>query len=302
MLLFVTPLFAQDKHYKDFVQLLNNSDTATIASYIKKWENEKGKTADVYAAWFNYYILKKRSEPILFTSSQPKGESLAVVDSTGNAVAYFGDLGMHSVNLNLAINTINEGIQKFPDRADLAFGKTRILFSSGEYDMALKELHRVLDRSVENNNKWKWSSDVSIPDGMKMLTETFHGYFSELYNEKLDSVAMVLVDDVLAHYPENVYFLNNKSALLSVNGKDKEALAILEKIHGIDPSDEIVIINIAFLNKKFGNKKEAKKILQKTAWKQKRGIEISRGGSVERFIINKNEEALKSFLVFFIEC
>ena len=129
--------------------------------------------------------------------------------------------------------------------------------------MALKELHRVLDRSVENNNKWKWSSDVSIPDGMKMLTETFHGYFSELYNEKLDSVEMVLVDDVLAHYPENVYFLNNKSVLLSVNGKDKEALVILEKIHVIDPSDEIVISNIAFINMKFGNKKEAKKYYEK---------------------------------------
>ena len=48
-----------------------------------------------------------------------------------------------------------------------------------------------------------------------------------------------------------------------MNGKDKEALAILEKIHGIDPSDEIVIINIAFLNKKFGNKKEAKKYYKK---------------------------------------
>ena len=263
MLLFVTPLFAQDKYHDEFVQLLNNSDTATIASYIKKWENEKGKTADVYAAWFNYYILKKRSEPILFTDSQPKGESLAVVDSTGNAVAFLGDLGMHSVNLNLAINTINEGIQKFPDRADLAFGKTRILFSSGEYDMALKELHRVLDRSVENNNRWKWSSDVSIPDGMKMLTETFHGYFSELYNEKLDSVAMVLVDDVLAHYPENVYFLNNKGALLAMSGNEKEALGFFEKIHVIDPSDEIVISNIAFLNKKFGNKKEAKKYYKK---------------------------------------
>jgi len=259
LLLFVTPLFAQDKHYKDFVQLLNSSDTATIASYIKKWENEKGKTADVYAAWFNYYILKKRSEPILFTSSQPKGESLAVVDSTSNAVAYFGDLGMHSVNLNLAIKTIDEGIQKYPDRVDLAFGKTRILFSCGEYDMALKELHRVLDRSVENNNRWKWSGDEAIQDGMTMLTDSYQGYFAELYDDKLDSLAMALVDDFLAHYPESVYFLNNKGALLAMSGNEKEALGFFEKIHVIDPSDEIVISNIAFINMKFGNKKEAKK-------------------------------------------
>lgn len=259
MLLFVTPLFAQDKYYDEFVQLLNNSDTATIASYIDKWEKEKGKTADVYAAWFNYYILKKRSEPILFTPSQPKGESLAVVDSTGNAVAYFGDLGMHSVNLNLAIKTINEGILKYPDRADLAFGKTHVLLSCGEYDMALQELHRVLDRSVENNNKWKWSGDEAIKDGMTMLADSYQDYFTELYNNKLDSLAMTLVDDFLAHYPENVYFLNNKGALLAMSGNEKEALGFFEKIHKISPSDEIVISNIAYIHKKFGNKKEAKK-------------------------------------------
>lgn len=67
---------------------------------------------------------------------------------------------------------------------------------------------------------------------------------------------MVLVDDVLAHYPDNVYFLNNKGALLANNGKEKEALAVFMKIHKINPTDDIVTSNIAYINMQLGNKGE----------------------------------------------
>ena len=70
---------------------------------------------------------------------------------------------------------------------------------------------------------------------------------------------MVLVDDVLAHYPDNVYFLNNKGALLANNGKEKEALAVFMKIHKINLTDDIVTSNIAYINMQLGNKGEARK-------------------------------------------
>lgn len=249
-----------DEYYTKFVEILNKQDTAEVASYIKKWEKAKGKTADIYVAWFNYYLLKKNYDPISISTDVPEGKGFALRDSVGKTVGYISESGMStSENLNMAIKTLGEGIKNFPDRIDMAFGLIHTLLSYSQYDLAMKEVHRVLERSLVNKNIWKWSSDTPAQGKEDFLIECLHDYFTQLYEVQQDSLAMVLVDDVLAHYPDNVYFLNNKGALLANNGKEKEALAVFMKIHKINPTDDIVTSNIAYINMQLGNKGEARK-------------------------------------------
>ncbi len=261
-LLVVYVAYGESKYYEKYEKLVDAKDTAALAKLIPEWEKAEGSTGDVYAAWFNYYVLCHMVDGVSLTKIQPEGEALALQDSTGNIAAY---LGGHTIvfetGMKLGLAKINEGIAKYPDRLDLAFGKVHLLLDQYRYDEALKELHRVLDRSVVNKNQWKWTND-GIPykpgDGQVWFRSCLQDYFTQLYNQNLDSVALAFADDVIQHYPKSVYFLSNKAAIYSQTGKVKEALDIFVKVHELDPSDDIVTYNIAFLNEKIDKKKSIK--------------------------------------------
>ena len=74
---------------------------------------------------------------------------------------------------------------------------------------------------------------------------------------------MSFVGHVLKNYPKNIYFLNNKAALLSVKGEKQEALKVLLQLYQLAPDDDIVVANIATLSKETGNKKQAEEFYKK---------------------------------------
>jgi len=231
--------------------MLVNPDTLEMKNLITEWEMQEGKTADVYAAWFNYFLLTGRNSGLSISTAQPNGEALVLEDSTGNVAGYITGKDIYGKEeTEKSIRVINEGINKYPDRLDLSFGKVRFLMTQYAYKEALEELHRVLDHSLKNGNKWLWTHNESIPtDGQTLLRNSLQDYFAELYNASEYTLAMELIDDVLKHYPRSIYFLNNKVALYYQKGDIKKALEISIKSHEIDPTDEIIISNIALLYK-----------------------------------------------------
>ncbi len=261
----------QSKYYDRCKELIHARDTAGLAKLIPEWEKAEGSIGDVYAAWLNYYLLTDISENLSLTTVKPNGQALALQDSTGKVTGYLGGQTTYGdKGLKLGLAKIDEGIAKYPDRVDLSFGKVHVLLSQYFYEDALKELHRVLDRSLVNKNEWKWTGDESPAndgEGQLFLRSCMQDYFTQLYNRQLDSLAMVFVDDVLQHYPKSVYFLNNKAAIYAQNGKTKEALDMFLKIHALDPSDDLVTLNIGLLYRAI-DKKKAKSYLSKVAKSQ----------------------------------
>lgn len=258
--------FGQSAYYEKYQNLAHSGDTVGLAKLIPEWEKAEGSTGDVYAAWFNYYLLTDMSDCLSLTVSKPNGESIAFQDSTGKVAGYIGgQTTFGSRGMQLGLKKLDEGIAKYPDRVDLAFGKVHLLLNQYFFKDAVKELHRVLDRSLVNKNEWKWTHDESPAndgEGQLFLRSCMQDYFTQLYEQRQDSLAMVFVDDVILHYPKSVYFLNNKAALYAQNGKTKEALDMFLKIHELDPSDDLVTLNIGLLYRGI-DKKKAKSYLEK---------------------------------------
>ena len=127
----------------------------------------------------------------------------------------------------------------------------------------------MVDRSVINHQKWLWTNDKSTPsEAEDFFFSTLQSYFRQLYDAQEDAVNMAFVNHVLRSYPENIYFLNDKAALLTAKGEKNEALKVLLQLHNLAPNDDIVVANIATLSKEMGNKKQAiafyKKLLKST--------------------------------------
>ena len=123
---------------------------------------------------------------------------------------------------------------------------------------AVETLQKTIDRSVVNHQKWLWTNDKSTPSAPEdFFFSTLQDYFRQLYDAKEDIASTALVDEVLRCYPKNIYFLNDKGALLASQGKTEEALKVFLQLHELAPNDDIVTSNVAYLYKETGNKKQA---------------------------------------------
>jgi tetratricopeptide (TPR) repeat protein len=250
---------AQATYFDTYQKMVDKQDSLGLQKLIPEWETKEGVSGDTYAAWFNYYLLKATHATLQLTDKEPSGESFSFKDKNGKVVGYItGGDGYVGSSVDSALTKIEEGIQRFPDRLDLSFGKIHLLLSNLDYDAALKELHRVLNRSIINGNKWQWTNNEATPsEGQQFLRDCMQDYFSQLYDAQKNDAAMALTEDVLHHYPNSIYFLNDKVGLLAAANDFKQALEVGLKAHEIDPSDDIITINIAYSYQQLSDKKNA---------------------------------------------
>ena len=62
-------------------------------------------------------------------------------------------------DINNAISVIDEGINKFPNRLDMRFGKIYALGQLENWELFTEEVIRTVKYSKINNNKWTWTNN-----------------------------------------------------------------------------------------------------------------------------------------------
>ena len=262
--------WGQTDYYAHFQELLDKEDTVGLRTFIPEWEQKAGVSGDTYAAWYNLLVLEGTIADLQLIADTTAVAGLLMRDSLGNIVGTItGEPLYDPEKLVQAYQKIDEGIAKYPDRLDLWFGKVHVQLLENHANDAVETLKQVVDRSVINHQKWLWTNDKSTPsEAEDFFFSTLQSYFRQLYDAQEDAVNMASVNHVLRSYPENIYFLNDKAALLTAKGEKNEALKVLLQLHNLAPNDDIVVANIATLSKETGNKKQAiafyKKLLKST--------------------------------------
>lgn len=254
-LLYSVMVFGQQDYQQRFGDAFNKNDMVALKEILQEWGNRVPEDADWYAAWFNYCLLRSKEDIIQLSTEPLSGEedSLILTDSLGNEVGYmYGAVRTDSIWMKQAYDWIDKGIVKHSDRLDLRFGKMTTLFKEKEYDSFLSEAVQTLKRSVLNDNKWKWTNNEQIDtsEGKDVLLNSFQDYFGALFDTntpKTDSVAMVLVDEVLKLYPDNMKFRTDKATVYFLNGDYDNALEHYLSVWKDYPEDTILIANIAYV-------------------------------------------------------
>ena len=258
-------LSAQTSWYDRYSECINDSSLDYSRQVIEQWEQAEPKSADVYAAWFNYYIKKSMNEGIQLTSTPPQDgqDALELQGETGSPVyMYAGRMYVDSL-LTIAHEKIDKGISLYPNRLDLPFGKISVLFMLEDYEGVMSAIHQVIEQSHLNGNQWTWTLDSPVEDGEEIFKSSMQDYFTKLYNAELENEAMQMTEWLLQYYPNEIMFRSDKASLLAIKGNDDQALPLFLSIHDDSPDDYIVISNIAYLYKKKGDKKNALKYYRK---------------------------------------
>jgi hypothetical protein len=259
-------LFGQTNAEK-FKKLFATNDTAKIKLLLAEWEKANPNDPELYTAAINFYFSNSKQEIISIDNKQKANQSFQFTDSTGKVAGYINStLGYNPEKLSKAIKYANTGIEKFPDRLDIRFGKCYVLGEIGDYDNFTKEVIKTVEYSRVNKNNWLWAGNKKEEDGEKTLLETIQSYLKQLYDTEDDNLLpnMIQIGEATLKYYSNIEILSTTSVALMLTKNYDKGIEYLKLAEKINPKDFIVLNNIAQGYKLKGDKANAIKYYELT--------------------------------------
>ncbi len=257
---FSTILFGQTNQEK-FKALSANKDTSKIKSLLAEWERTNPNDPELYTSAMNFYFSNSKQEIISLNNEQKGKQSIQLTDSTGQVAGYLNsDMGFLPEKIAKANEYANKGIQKFPDRLDIRFGKCYLLQQIGDYENFTKEVIKTVEYSRINNNNWLWTGNKKQEDGEKFMLGAIQEYLKGLYDTEDDNLLPTMIeigDATIKYYKNSVEIFSTTAVALMLMKNYDKAIDYLKQAEKLNPKDFIVLNNIAHGYKLKGDKANA---------------------------------------------
>jgi len=227
----------------DFMKALNVNNLKLAEELLKAWDLDNANDPELYVAFFNFYTVKSMN---------------AVV---APAKGFEPNLAKQ------ALEYISEGIERFPTRLDMRIAKIFMLGELNQYQAYVAEAIALINFSAIIRNEWKESDFllVNYPE------EIFYGIVADcqeyLFSKEDDALFNDIIrisDAMLKLYPKHSQSRIASSTVYIAQKEYDKALEILLKAIEIDPTDTILLFNIAYLYEIKGDKTNAKKYYELT--------------------------------------
>ena len=251
------PLFAKQKvktGLDEFTKLLNqkNSDEK-IEKMLTQWESENPDDVDLYIAYYNYYVNKAKKNGLTDCyeiSEDYYGEYLALNDKDGNFVCYELMYTFYDDELSAkAFEYFDKGIELYPNRLDLRFGKTYFCYLREEYDREYSVLEEAVEYGKIINNQWLWSNNEKCEDDF--MKETIHEYVSYFFDDinpkKLEYVKK-FSELFVKNYLENPVAYNDLGLYYVYKSDFVNVKKYFEEAFKYDDTDLVVAYNLGYIN------------------------------------------------------
>lgn len=260
VILFSNYNFSQT-NYEKFKKLYKENDTTKIKTLFAEWEKSNPNDPEFYTSAFNYYYSKSKQEILSLQKETPKEESFQLKDSIGNVAGFLtSKIGYNPEMLDKAMFYINKGIEKFPNRLDIRFGKCYVLGQLEEYKAFTNTIIETVEYSRINNNNWLWTEDKKQENAEIFMLDAIQAYLVQLYNTEDDNLLsnMIQIGEItLKYYPKNIEILSTTAVALMLTKRYDRAIDYLKQGEKLNPKDYIVLNNIAQAYKMKGDTKNA---------------------------------------------
>ena len=234
---------------KKFKELGEKKDAVKQIALLRKWEKTSPNDAELFVAYFNYYIQKSMNDMISLDRVQKGEHSFAFEDSTGQVAGYLNNHTEYEPkNLQKAFDYIDKGIKAYPDRLDMRFGKIYMLGKIPDYRKFTDEIIRTIDYSSTNKNVWQWTDNKPQETPKEFMLASIQDYVLQLYHTNDDALLdnMIQISEaILKYYPEHIESLSNVSVAYLLKKNYDKGLEPLLRAEKIAPTDYIVLNNIA---------------------------------------------------------
>ena len=246
---------------EDFYKALQKGDTTDQIHILTAWERKDSQDAELFTAYFNYYYKKSQQEAVILSQQEFEGDELEVADSSGNIVGYIGSQTLfNDSTMQKGFEKIDQGIELYPNRLDMRFGKIHVLGEMGNWKAFTDEIIKTIQYSAVNKNKWTWTDNEKQNDAEQFLLECIQDYQYEIYNANNDDLLVymrTIANEVLKYYPNHMESYSNIGiTYLIENELDKAEEAFL-KAEELAPEDPVILSNLAQCYERMYNRDKA---------------------------------------------
>lgn len=246
---------------QQFKLLSENKDTLGQRILLENWEKRSLNDPELYVAYFNYFVEKSRSE-VLVIGQDLKQNAYMVLEienqdsSKQDRVEYmYRQVSFQEFYTQKAIEWIDKGIDRFPNRLDMRFGKIYFLGLLENYEAFTEQIIQTVDYSAINQNQWLWSENCVLEQPKEMMLGSIQDYQNVLYATSQDTLLynmQKIAEAVLKVYPDHIESLSNIGAVYFLLGQYEKALTPLLTAYQLNPKDLVVINNIAEIYNELG--------------------------------------------------
>ena len=245
----------------EFQKYFQTNDTINQIKILNEWEKSNPKDPELFTSYFNYHFIKSKKEVITLTTEEPDGKKLVLKDSLNQTAGYLGsEIYFDKTELQKGIDKINKGIELYPDRLDMRFGKIYVFGQVENWQEFTKAIIATIEYSSKNNNNWTWANNEIRENGKDFFLSSLQDYQVQLYNTGNDDLLVnmrEIANEILKYYPNHIESLSNLSVTYLLTGEYDKGIEPLLKAEKIDPKDYIVLSNIAQGYKLKGDKNKA---------------------------------------------
>lgn len=186
LLLTIQSFFGQNE-WQQFKLLSENEDTLGQRILLENWEKHTLNDAELYVAYFNYFVEKSRSE-VLVIGQDLKQNAYMILEmenqdsSKQNRAEYmYKQVSYDDLYTQKAIEWIDKGIERFPNRLDMRFGKIYFLGLLENYEAFTEQIIQTIDYSAMNQNQWLWSENSPLEQPKERMLSSIQDYQNDLY-------------------------------------------------------------------------------------------------------------------------
>ena len=253
LLLTIQSFFGQND-WQQFTLLIENEDTLGQRILLENWEKRTLNDPELYVAYFNYFVKKSRSE-VLVIGQDLKQNAYMVLEienqdsSKQNGAEYmYKQVTYDDLYTQKAIEWIDKGIERFPNRLDMRFGKIYFLGLLENYEAFTEQIIQTIDYSAINQNQWLWSENGALEQPKERMLSSIQDYQNDLYATSKDTLLynmQKIAEAVLKVYPDHIESLSNIGAVYFLLGQYEKALTPFYAAYQLNPKDLVVINNLA---------------------------------------------------------
>lgn len=253
LLLIIQSFFGQND-WQQFTLLIENEDTLGQRILLENWEKRTLNDPELYVAYFNHFVKKSRSE-VLVIGQDLKQNAYMVLEienqdsSKQNGAEYmYKQVTYDDLYTQKAIEWIDKGIERFPNRLDMRFGKIYFLGLLENYEAFTEQIIQTIDYSAINQNQWLWSENSALEQPKERMLSSIQDYQNDLYATSKDTLLynmQKIAEAVLKVYPDHIESLSNIGAVYFLLGQYEKALTPFYAAYQLNPKDLVVINNLA---------------------------------------------------------
>ena len=231
-----------------YLTIYRNGDQKEMETFLCSWKLEEPDNPEMYIAHSNFFFQNSQEELFKVIDKPEYNEHLEAVYSNSNEfIGYMRREYTYNDSLyNLAIQYINDGIDKNPRRLDMYLGKIYLQSQTGDVYSQKDELLKVIGIHKTDRNQWLWKKDETFENPDLYFKEAIQEHINNLFYEKDFAISNLeeITKAMAGLYPNDVDSFCNLGTCSYIRNNYPQALGYFIKAHEQAPQAVSILNNI----------------------------------------------------------